>query len=657
MRNIFLLLLIYSVITPSIVSSFETAVAIKKGIQDYNYSMAVGVESFKELIKKSNVFVDNTLLIEEQVQATTDIYHLAPRKWGKTINLDMLQAFFELHVDDQGKVLPKNQSENYRLFTNGEIIQDNGTVEKLENPLLISTRILMMENYLCSYPVIRVNFGNVSGNNLTEIKNSISEAIRQAFHRHKYMIHVLQNTEEETLKNKADEFFKIYNDTAPNDDLMLKRIRLLSDVLSIHFKLKTIILFDDYDKPLLSTLHVPDFPRNEAKDVLKFMDALAGATFTLNVHLNHAIVTGTFELYQLVDFSKWEKYFAMDAALNSQSITQYYGFSRKDIHRLFDLYNIPANMSLQADEWYNGYVSENTGRHIYNPFSIACFLQNKKIENYWLNMDDFKLLSKTFKKHIHIRNKLLILLSKQLRVQIHRKRRLSEEEINNLKTGDHRNSYDNFIWYFFRIGYVTYQPFTAQIDRHKMNCIWVKIPNKEMMHEIANWMMKHYRQRYYVVDHLLQAAAVEMLTFIKDQFAEATPFRLAMQRLYKEARHSPILPANYSASSTEDPIHNIFTLVTIKMHTLCSFEYDVYYNRAMEVFTIIINQHTKQAFLIELKYTEKIAETVMSSIDKYIPIAFQNFTNVEQINAVAVSVSPAKAVDIVIAKKYRNEKS
>ena len=99
---------------------------------------AIGVHTFKSLIGKSSIFIDKTLLIKEFIESSAEVLLITyPRRWGKSVNMDMLKTFFEIEVDQDGnKCLDKTKTENYKLFQ-GEINLKNTKQEYLEEPLHI----------------------------------------------------------------------------------------------------------------------------------------------------------------------------------------------------------------------------------------------------------------------------------------------------------------------------------------------------------------------------------------------------------------------------------------------------------------------------------------------------------------------------------------
>ena len=99
----------------------------------------VGTDSFAKLLLESNVFVDKSLFIQEFLEESGgDVVLIArPRRWGKSLNMDMLRCFLEIEVDERGVPLPQGQCLNHKLFAGGEVDLGLGDTKILE-PLKIS---------------------------------------------------------------------------------------------------------------------------------------------------------------------------------------------------------------------------------------------------------------------------------------------------------------------------------------------------------------------------------------------------------------------------------------------------------------------------------------------------------------------------------------
>ena len=123
---------------------------------DYIPKTALGVSEFRKLVFNSTVFVDKSLLIKAFIEDPGEILLMTfPRRWGKTINWDMIKTFFDLQVDEYGNQLPLVKYDSYSIFGGGEIDLGFGNTRKL-NPLKIARDEALMKQQ-GQYPVVHID--------------------------------------------------------------------------------------------------------------------------------------------------------------------------------------------------------------------------------------------------------------------------------------------------------------------------------------------------------------------------------------------------------------------------------------------------------------------------------------------------------------------
>ena len=136
-------------------------------------TIRVGTDNFQTLLLKSNVFVDKSLLIKEIIEDSGDVILITrPRRWGKSLNMDMIQRFLEIETDKKGNKLPQDQRLNHKLFLGGQVDLGfaDGSTELLKK-LKIANHPNIISKYLGQFPVIKINFKDVRGNSYKEIVN------------------------------------------------------------------------------------------------------------------------------------------------------------------------------------------------------------------------------------------------------------------------------------------------------------------------------------------------------------------------------------------------------------------------------------------------------------------------------------------------------
>lgn len=128
----------------------------------------IGVCFFKDLVEESTVFIYKSLFIKEFIESRGNVLLItSPRRWGKSINMDMIETFFEI----EGKNLLKTQTCNYKLFQ-GDLSSGN-----LEEPLSVVKQSKIMEDYQGEYPVISIDFKDIKAVNYQGIVESSQKKV------------------------------------------------------------------------------------------------------------------------------------------------------------------------------------------------------------------------------------------------------------------------------------------------------------------------------------------------------------------------------------------------------------------------------------------------------------------------------------------------
>ncbi|WP_157905727.1 AAA family ATPase, partial [Rickettsia endosymbiont of Culicoides newsteadi] len=195
--------------------------------------MRIGTDNFETLLLNSDVFVDKSLMIKELLEDSGEVILITrPRRWGKSLNMNMLQKFFEIEVDERGMPLPEEDRVNNKLFTGGTVdlgIKGKRTLEPLK---INGNEYAMIQQG--QFPVILLNLKDVKGSNYQEIENGIKNQVTNLFTNHRYLKRYITTDEkllDEAQKEKLNRYF-----TGKLDKEDLKdSLRVLSEVLYKHF--------------------------------------------------------------------------------------------------------------------------------------------------------------------------------------------------------------------------------------------------------------------------------------------------------------------------------------------------------------------------------------------------------------------------------------
>ena len=351
----------------------------------------VGTDNFAKLLLQSSVFVDKSMFIKEFLEASSgEVVLIArPRRWGKSLNMDMLKCFLTIEVDEQGAPLPQEESLNRKLFVGGKVVigPKTGKVRQL-TPLKIAQQCPdLVSDYQGQCPVISLGLKDVKGSSYQRIEASVKAQIIELYTEYGYLKQYIQaeaSLLEDSQKEKLQRYFK---GKISQEDLA-DSLHFLSKLLYKHFGKPVYVLIDEYDAPINDAYL--EFKNNpgEFSKVLKLFRGLFGAALKSNPYLARGLITGILRIAKaniLSDLNNLREYTLFDKRFASS-----YGFSEQEVDELLD--QVPIDTDRAAiQHWYNGYTFGE--ELVYNPWSIMCCLSNKgKLGSYWLDSGGTKLI-------------------------------------------------------------------------------------------------------------------------------------------------------------------------------------------------------------------------------------------------------------------------
>ena len=350
--------------------------------------LRVGTDDFKTLLLNSDVFVDKSLMIKELLEDSGEVILITrPRRWGKSLNMDMLRKFFEIEVNQKGTALPKEDRVNHKLFIGGKI--DLGLAsgkKRLLKPLQITQYSDIISDYQGQFPVIYINFKDVKGSSYQEIESGIRINITNAYDHHKY----LESSDKLSVEEKKN--FQYY--LTGTDKLELAQLKIslsfLSKLLFKHFNQKAYILIDEYDTPINSSyIEFGDKPK-EFEDVLKIFRGIFGSSLKSNPYVEKGVITGILRIAKANLFSDLNN--VSEYSLLDDEFSKFYGFTQEEVDELLTVVPTETNPE-EIKHWYNGYTFG--GEIIYNPWSIMqCLAHKGKLDHYWLDSGGTGIIDK-----------------------------------------------------------------------------------------------------------------------------------------------------------------------------------------------------------------------------------------------------------------------
>ena len=346
-----------------------------------------GTDSFAELLTRSDVFVDKTLFIKEFLESVCKVSLITrPRRWGKSLNVDMLKCFLSIETDPEGNPIPQAQSSTYKLFAGGQVARDFEGTRQLQ-PLQISNYPALMEQQ-GQHPVISIGFKDVDGSSYQHAEAQTRMQISELYVQHRYLKQYARAEStvlEEGQKAKLQRYF---TSKCTQEDVK-DGLRFLSQLLSKHFGKKVYILIDEYDTPINNAYLEREKRPEDSLEVVKLFQSLLGAALKDNPYLQQGLVTGILRIAKASFFSGLNN--AGEYTLLDETFSTAYGFTQEEVNEL--LHKVPVDTPAQEiQEWYNGYKFSE-GTTLYNPWSIMCCLGRKgKIAPYWLDSGGTSLI-------------------------------------------------------------------------------------------------------------------------------------------------------------------------------------------------------------------------------------------------------------------------
>lgn len=404
----------------------------------------VGQDDFASLINEGYYFVDKSLFIKDLVEYR-DLVNLItrPRRFGKTLNMSMLQYFFE-----------NNDGKFAHLF------------EKLK----IAKEQQICDRHMGKYPVINLTFMNAKHNTFEDALASLKIAISDEYKRHINAVNAYSYNRRriEAIINCEDDSVAVYNES----------LSFLTQILGDFYKSKVIILIDEYDVPLEAA-----YTGGYYEEMLNFVRSLLRSALKSNKHLCFAVLTGCLRISKESVFTGLNN-FSTFTAMNT-TFSEYFGFTADEVKQYLQYYNLASKMD-EMREWYDGYAMFDFD--IYNPWSVtkqikAYLLEQAAPVSHWGNTsgnDIVKLLID--QAEANTKNEIEILLSgKTITKPI-------SEDMTYAELYDNANNIWSFLFY---TGYVTADKIQIL---NGVRYVDLQIPNKEVEYifvtKIQEWFNK-----------------------------------------------------------------------------------------------------------------------------------------------------------------------
>ena len=337
--------------------------------------IGIGKQRYDRIIENNLFYIDKTMFIKEWWENQDDVTLITrPRRFGKTLNMDMLKCFFSNEYKDRGDLF-----EGLDIWKEEKYREIQGT-----------------------YPIIFLSFAGIKGNNYEFARQQICIQIADIYEKNRYLL------EKDILSDNEKKFYENVN-IYMSDATLSDSINKMCSFMSRYYGKNVIILLDEYDTPMQEA-----YVNGYWKELVSFTRSFYNATFKSNLYLERAVITGITRVSKESMFSDLNNLVVITTS--SKDYATAFGFTEEEVFHALDEYGL-SDKKCDVKEWYDGFTFGNQ-KDIYNPWSIINFLENKKIDTYWADTSSNSLINHLIKKSVPEIKELMELLLKRESIEV-----------------------------------------------------------------------------------------------------------------------------------------------------------------------------------------------------------------------------------------------
>lgn len=317
-------------------------------------TVGIGIQDFSDIRKNNYFYVDKTAFIKEWWESGDSVTLITrPRRFGKTLNMSMLEQFFSIRYAGKGELfegLSIWQEEKYREL--------QGT-----------------------YPVISLSFANVKEEDYERTRYKICQLLENLYIKHSYLL------DSDVMTQKDKDFFnRVSADMNDGDATMA--IHQLSDYLTRYHGKKTIVLLDEYDTPMQEA-----YVRGYWEELVTFTRSMFNSAFKTNPYLERGVMTGITRVSKESIFSDLNNLKVVTTT--SDEYADAFGFTEQEVFAALEEFGYVEREKVKF--WYDGFFFGEL-KDIYNPWSILNYLDTGKFTTYWANTSSNSMVGKLIRE-------------------------------------------------------------------------------------------------------------------------------------------------------------------------------------------------------------------------------------------------------------------
>ena len=328
---------------------------IKKKDTCEKKSLPIGISDYVRA-QSEYYYVDKTMMIKEFLDRKPLVsLFTRPRRFGKTLNMDMLRVFFEISEDDTSRYF-----KDKAIWKCGEEYQ----------------------SHQGKYPVIFLTFKDVKFDTWEATIGKIRGLVQEEYGRHQEII------DSDKISAYEKKYFEKMLDGTANEVELTSALDKLSKMLDAYYGKAPVIIIDEYDTPIQE-----GYTKDFYEEIIGFMRNFFSGAFKDNKNLSFGFLTGILRIAQESIFSGLNN-LTVNSVMDDE-YDRYFGFTSEEVETMLGYYGVPEKKAELA-EWYDGYLFGN--EEIYNPWSVINYISRDcKPQAYWVNTGKNEILDDVLK--------------------------------------------------------------------------------------------------------------------------------------------------------------------------------------------------------------------------------------------------------------------
>mgnify|MGYP000444184720 CR=1 FL=1 len=417
--------------------------------------LPIGIDSFEKIIRHNFYYVDKTEMITELLHNWGEVnLFTRPRRFGKSLNMNMLQSFLEIGCD-----------------------------KSLFNGLKVSREKELCEEYMGKFPVISLTLKNVEGLNFESARKSLKNTLGMEAWRLSALAESSRLTEEEKNSYKALTVVDDHGDFKMSDATMEKALLILTVLLEKHYGKKAVLLIDEYDVPLDKA-----FQYGYYDEMVSLIRNMFGNVLKTNSSLFFAVLTGCLRIAKESIFTGLNNFNVF--SITSVQFDEFFGFTDDEVAEMLKYFGL-SDYHETIREWYDGYQFGK--EEIYCPWDVLNYIRehigdrNVPPKLYWINTSGNEIVKKLIRRaDSGMRDEIEQLIEgKSITKEIHME--MTYKDLDDPREGEADTKKENLWSILYTTGYLTSK--TPSSDGRHYN---LEIPNKEIraifVMQVREWM-------------------------------------------------------------------------------------------------------------------------------------------------------------------------